>query len=411
MAISLSGWRSVWALWLMALLLSACGGGGGGTSSTNNTTTPPAPGPVAAAANVLTMSFERWPSTAQINAPFVSVTVCVPGTSNCQTIDHVLLDTGSFGLRLQASALSLEQSLPVVNNAAGRPVGACGQFASGFTWGSVRRADVQLSGESASNLPIEIIGDTASVYAKTPSACSSTGGNLGASVASLGANGILGIGFLPQDCGTTCVTNATPGLYYACTGSTCTGTTLAISSQITNPITAFAQDNNGATLVVPNVALGSNTASLSGSLVFGVGTQTNNAISSSATVLPTDKFGYFTTVYQGTSYTSSFIDSGSNGIFFDDISFSECSGFYCPSSTQSLTAILKSPTGTNSRTVNFWIENIQDVPSDTVAAHVGGPSILSGTFDWGMPFFFGRTTHMVFSGSSTSQGTGPFWAY
>jgi len=337
--------------------------------------------------------------------------VCVPGTSNCQTVDHVLLDTGSFGLRLQASALSLEQSLPAVSNAAGRPVAACGQFASGFTWGSVRRADVQLSGETASNLPIEIIGDTASAYANTPASCSSTGGNLGASVASLGANGILGIGFLQQDCGTTCVTSTSPSIYYACTGSTCTGTTLALSSQITNPITGFAQDNNGTTLVVPDVALGSNTTSLSGSLVFGVNTQTNNTISSSATVLSTDKFGYFTTIYQGKSYTSSFIDSGSNGIFFDDSSFSTCSGFYCPSSTQSLTATLQSSAGTNSRTVNFWIENIQDVPSDTVAAHVGGPSILSGTFDWGIPFFFGRTTHMVFSGNSTARGTGPFWAY
>jgi len=162
---------------------------------------------------------------------------------------------------------------------------------------------------------------------------------------------------------------------------------------------------------VPNVALGKNTTSLSGSLVFGVGTQTNNAISSSATVLPTDTSGYFTTIYQGTSYTSSFIDSGSNGILFDNSSFNECSGFYCPSSTQSLTAILQSSTGTNSRIVNFWLENIQDVPTDTVAAHLGGPSILSGTFDWGMPFFFGRTTHMVFSGNSTSRGTGPFWAY
>nr|WP_249193126.1 DUF3443 family protein [Burkholderia cenocepacia] len=34
------------------------------------------------------------------NVLYTSVTICMPGTSNCQTIDNVLVDTGSFGLRL-----------------------------------------------------------------------------------------------------------------------------------------------------------------------------------------------------------------------------------------------------------------------------------------------------------------------
>src|ERR1700687_2414070 len=45
------------------------------------------------------------------NKPCVSVTICKPGTSTCQTIDDILLDTGSFGLRIfkQVLAVSLTQ--------------------------------------------------------------------------------------------------------------------------------------------------------------------------------------------------------------------------------------------------------------------------------------------------------------
>ena len=90
---------------------------------------------------------------------------------------------------------------------------------------------------------------------------------------------------------------------------------MALSKQVANPVPSFAQNNNGLTLVIPKVALGQQTRSLYGSLVFGVGTQSNNQISSTATTLPTTALGRFTTIYQGTTYTDSFIDSGSNGIF------------------------------------------------------------------------------------------------
>jgi hypothetical protein len=35
----------------------------------------------------------------------------------------------------------------------------------------------------------------------------------------------------------------------------------------------------------------------------------------------------------------------------------------------------------------------------------------SSTFDWGMPFFFGRTVFVAIDGASTLHGTGPYWAY
>src|SRR5208337_1949151 len=44
------------------------------------------------------------PGVGTVNEAFVTVTVCLPNTSTCQNIDHVLVDTGSSGLRLLSSA-------------------------------------------------------------------------------------------------------------------------------------------------------------------------------------------------------------------------------------------------------------------------------------------------------------------
>jgi hypothetical protein len=43
----------------------------------------------------------------------------------------------------------------------------------------------------------------------------------------------------------------------------------------------------------------------------------------------------------------------------------------------------------------------------------GVPSGMSNSFDWGLPFFFGRAVYVGFKGR-TATGisiTGPYWAY
>ena len=57
------------------------------------------------ASNVQSIAVNGGPSGNYANGLFTSVTVCVPGSSNCQNISGVLVDTGSFGLRLLSSAL------------------------------------------------------------------------------------------------------------------------------------------------------------------------------------------------------------------------------------------------------------------------------------------------------------------
>jgi hypothetical protein len=411
--------RSRLPAWLanLAIVLSlvACGGGGGDGPATPTPNTPAGPtaaditvsGNVAAAANVLPVVVDRGVNGNAINSPYVTVTVCQPGTQTCQDIDHVLVDTGSTGLRLTAaSAAAL--ALPAVTTASGAAVGECAQFASGFTWGAVRRADIRLASETAPNVPIQVISDPSVPGA--PSACSGAGGSLQASGA---AKGILGVGLFTQDCGAACVVVPSPPIYFGCTADTCVGTPVPISSQVTNPVSMLPTDNNGVVLVLPAVPAGG-AGRATGALVLGIGTQANNQLGS-ATVFTVNQQGYFRTVYNGTTYARSFLDSGSNGYFFHDATLQACAtstDFFCPTGTLTRTATQVSASGV-SRDVGFTMESVDALVAGVAAANIGGDAGggLPQAFDWGLPFFYGRTVFTAISGASTPAGPGPFWAW
>lgn len=393
----------------LALLLSACGGGGGGGSSQSaSTSAPPENGPVSlpsagAANNAVTLVVDEGVDGTAVNTPFVTVTVCVPGSSTCQTIDHVMVDTGSYGLRITASALGAASGLPAVNAPSGAPLAECASFVSGFAWGPVRTADVQIGGETALGVPVQVIDDPA--IGPVPSACSDTGPSMGAGA---GAKGILGVGFLKQDCGPACVGSAAPDVYFSCPATGCVSTVAPLASQVTNPVAMFPTDNNGVAIALPDVPLGG-VPSATGLLIFGVGTAANNQLGS-AQVYTANSSGNFTTVYRGNTLTG-FIDSGSNGIFLHDASIRTCtSGFFCPPSTVSLTATVRGTNGTSSE-IPFTVESPAALPATVAAAHLGGDLGLGGFIDWGLPFFFGRTVFVAIQGASTPFGTGPYWAF
>src|ERR1039458_9912551 len=172
------------------------------------------------------------------NVAFTTVTVCVPGTTTCQSIDHVLVDTGSSGLRLISGVLSIAlppETDPNNNNDA---FDECLVFLDGYIWGPVATADVTMSGETASSVPVQVIIPSSSSPA-VPSSCSvqnpaGGAGNEGGrrssdSVATFGANGIIGVGLFQQDCGGYCVSqgstcnssNNNPCVYYDCPPSGC----------------------------------------------------------------------------------------------------------------------------------------------------------------------------------------------
>ena len=351
------------------------------------------------------------PSNNGFNEPFVSVTVCVPGTSNCQTIDGILVDTGSVGLRVLSSVLRVP--LPQQTGAGGAPVVECLPFVDGFTWGPVQTADLQIAGERASSIPIQVIG--VDRFPTIPNGCSSQGSSE-ETQDDLAANGILGLGSFIQDCGSACTFSgsANPGLYYACpTPSNCQVTSQSLASQVVNPVARFSSDNNGIVIQLPEVAPTGQPGAV-GSLIFGIGTQANNDLKS-ARVLTLDASGNVTTIFNGTAYRNSFIDSGSNGTFFLDsgaTGLPECrrsTGFYCPPTRQSFSATI---VGANniSVPVSFGAANV-DAVNDTFTAFPDAAGSNPGGFDWGLPLLFGRTFFSAIEGRSTPGGNGPYWAF
>ncbi len=382
----------------LGILLLATGCGGGDSPST---------------ANVQAITVETGPAN-NVNLLFTTVTICAPGsTVNCQSIDHVLVDTGSTGLRIVSSLLSPSLSLPQQTAASGDPIVECGQFASGYTWGPVKVADVKIAGEHAGSVPIQVIGDPA--FSVVPGSCSSVGPDLN-SVLSLGANGLLGVGVFQQDCGSACAQIAIPGTYYVCPSTGCQPTQASLTQQLQNPIAMFSQDNNGVILVLPSVPV-SGTVSVSGTMIFGIGTQGNNGLRN-AQVVPVDpNTGTFTTFLNPFVYGNSFIDSGSNALFFEHPGIAACGfavDFYCPPSTLNLSATNQGISGAGSA-VSFQVANAELLfasnPTFAALGNLAGPSPGATSFDWGLPFFYGRNVFTAIEGRNTPAGPGPYVAY
>ena len=282
----------------------------------------------------------------------------------------------------------------------------------------------------------------------------------------LGAKGLLGVGNYQYDCDFVGVSNSCtslstlpPGTYYTCTSTSCSASAVPVAQQVRNPVSKFATDNNGVILELPTVATGVGGVNVAGSMVFGIGTQLNNGLSSSAVVLPLDSnfndaaWG----VYNGVSYPNttedcsllansnntvgtigSFLDSGSNYMSFLDSPISgitDCtspnSAFYCPTSTQSLTAFNQATGSTTRSQVPFSVTSVNTLfsGSNTAFSDLAGPNTsgspsslqqaADGYFDWGLSFFYGRNVYTAIQGvtppstpaSGVAVPAGPWWAY
>ncbi len=344
------------------------------------------------------------------NKPCVSVTVCNPGTSTCATIYDILLDTGSFGLRIFKSVMSSLSLTQVVSGSGS--LAECAQFGDGSTeWGPVQLADVTLGNETAKSVPIHVISFD---FTPVPSTCG-TPATRDTSPSVAGFNGILGVGVFAADCGSVCETNASNGIYYSCNGSTCTGAAVPVPNQVQNPVALLPGDNNGVIVELPSVP-SSGSPSVDGILVLGIGTRTNNSVPSLVTAYKTGVFGEIVTIF-GNTYPA-IIDSGSNGLFFtppSTILLPDCSAnpeWFCPSSATTLSATNEGTSGSPSGDVFFQIGNFDSLISSPNRAfsNIGGPT--PGLFDWGLPFYFGRNIFVGFEGRmSSSLGTGPYFAY
>jgi hypothetical protein len=375
------------------------------------------------------------PANNAVNAAYVSVEVCNPGgTTTCATIPDVLVDTGSSGLRILASALGASNLTLNPVSAGGTPVYECFQNADfNYLWGPVMQAGVSMAGESASNVPIQLI---ASGNAPSITPCGSSGGsNLDTSTA-LQANGILGIGPAAQDCGVLCspsVATVQP-YYWLCTSSTSCTTAAAVpvATQVSNPVAFFnGNDNNGVMLTMNSVGP-SGAATGSGTLYFGIGTQSDNALSSSAKVyalsVNTEDSDSIFATYNGATYPA-YIDSALYLNFFLDpatvaaysagAGISNCQAnngvnYYCTSSPVSLPFTAQDTSGDSaSQTISIgngaalYNSSVAEGGSNTAFSNLAAGAALPNdevVVYLGMPFFYGRTVYVGIAGKVPPSG-------
>jgi hypothetical protein len=433
---------------LMVLLGLACSGGSGHGLLGNQPDASVLPvsvaseHPIASSADNVVPVYVDYglPDIGYINGLFATVTLCVPGTNQCQNIEHVIVDTGSSGLRVMGSALTIK--LPALTNDQGVTLAECGQFVGGYTWGPMASADFKMGAKQVNGLPVHVIEKTTF---PVPSDC--TGEDVG-DVEKMGANGILGIATSIQDCGVACTPNPpagyrNPKVYYACTSSKtggCVATTVSLEKQLTNPVPLFSEDNNGTIIQLPSIPdMGSE--SVVGALVFGIGTRDNNALGD-AHIIHLNSSGLFQSHYSSKGILSnssdadwvlSFIDSGSNALYFLDsktadiptCTDSRIASFYCPKSTKTLVAQAQSYSGEDGISIEFQVAStytlMSQVANNVAFNDLAGPSTepqsgsdtsgFSSYFDYGLPFYYGRNVYTAIEDRPTPAGSGPYVAF
>ena len=238
--------------------------------------------------NELPISVDLFaPGGNAINIPTVKITLCVPGSTrpeDCETIDHILVDTGATGLRIEAGAIMNATLLAaltpeqVTTRGTTYNVGECLNYVTSSVWGSVTKADVWLGtetneglAEKLSNLPLELISGTG-VPVSPPSSCGAHNLN---TVAEFSGNGTIGVAMTPMD---------DEYHYFLCIGKKCTrsgssfGMNVPLNLQVPNPIDRLRDDNNG--VVIQLDALGGMhaAATAAGKLILGIGTRDNNVL-------------------------------------------------------------------------------------------------------------------------------------
>ena len=283
------------ALALIPLLIAGCGGGGGGDVASGGSGSSGSGGSggsttatiaTAGTPNVEPVIVDGGPAGASqpgVNTAFVSVKVCVPGsTAQCQIIDHVEVDTGSIGLRILASALT-NVTLNTETDSNGNLLAECLTFADNtVAWGSIGVADVTMptSGETAAQVNVHLIGSSAA--GTVPVSCSGSN-TVDDTVASFGANGIIGLGTFITDCNDGPCAPGSATTYYDCpTASTCAQFTASEQQQVPNPVALFSTDNNGVILEMPAIADTGAVSPGGGVLVFGINTRSNNGLGQAA---------------------------------------------------------------------------------------------------------------------------------
>lgn len=375
--------------------LPGCGGGGSSSPTTTPTCTGGTPSNLTTPSQTNQMAVYQSTCQGSVNSPVVTLTVCVPQTTTCQSIPNILVDIGSTGLRL-SHTISITGQLPQ-EQISGQNIFECYAFVSGYNFGPVVTAQITLGGESPIIVPVQISNSSL----PAPQSCQSNGPS---SPFQPYFNGILGLLFPQYD--------SDSGTYY--TGSNYflingTGTldSTQLSSEVQNPVFLLPSvDNTGILLSgFPSVPPDTGTPNVSGLLTFGTS-------SAPLIQLKTNASATITATYGGSSLTA-FFDTGSNGLFIDNSTLTSCtgdlSGFFCGNAPgQSATL-----TGTNNTTATFSFSIISAqtlfATGNNDFSSLGGPQ--PSVFDAGFPAFLsGAEIGVMWDSNTNNTGMGYFLA-
>ncbi len=327
------------------------------------------------------------------NRMVVSVTVCEPDTARCATIDNVMVDTGSTGLRLEASAIPPSLRLPAFFGPEDRPLAECLHFVHDTAWGLLHRADLHMGGLTARDLPIQIIADGGQLQ---PAECP-------VSTVQPTSNGTLGIGPWLVDCPGDCEQDpGHPGVFVESEGKwTPVRGSVPRAYRLPNPVSLFPEHDNGVAFDLPSPPTGG-AERVVGTLTFGLDAASDHQLDG-APMLSIDGRGRFVTLYGGRSYPDSYIDSGTETNLIPDGDMPRCEGMpwaYCASPERILDATLVGQGGT-SLAVRFKVGDYRGALDRHVGAWNGfaeASEQSSRAFVWGAPFFLGRRVYLVLDG-------------
>lgn len=375
---------------------------------------PPGP-PLVRNAIAITVGSNKFPGLGAggVNHPYVTLTICDPSNpASCATVDNILLDTGSVGLRIFSSVLPI--SLVPISTGTNSGLFQCAAFGSGSVWGPVTQAAITMSNEPAVTVPIQVLAPAQGPAPATNSTC-----NLGTLTQPTDAalNGILGLAPFQHDNDSLILANS--DVYFSCSTSSGCGSPLpnvASAQQVANPVFALPVDNNGIIIKLPAVP-NSGAVNEGGDLIFGLNTATPindpTALSGSAIIHTIKKSAFQTpTTFNGV-LSNAFVDTGSDAMFFPStmpLCGSPLAGFYCPNSSMTLIAQID-PAAANV-SVPFQVDNATTLAATGLTAfpNIGGR--FGSGFLWGMPFFYGRIVYIVYgpvTGSVTWNS--PMWAF
>src|SRR5690606_29806514 len=132
--------------------------------------------------------------------------------------------------------------------------------------------------------------------------------------------------------------------------------------------------NDGVIIDLPAVP-DQGAATVSGSMIFGIATKGNNALGNARVLDVNPISGTFSSSVRTQTFSQSFLDTGSNGLFFpygsafNDTELPTCDvnpapDFFCPITQVDATGILQGYSNGNSVSADFSIGNANDLLND-----------------------------------------------